>query len=111
MRILVGRTKCRVREGPARMARIAFAVGALTFALGAATAHASLLSPISSFGTPGSGAGQLTTPLGVAIQQTSGNVFVADPGNARVDEFDAMGNFLAAFGWGDRKSTRLNSSH
>jgi hypothetical protein len=98
IRILVRRTGwCRVREGPAK---VAFAVGALTFALGAATAHASLLSPISSFGTPGAGAGQFTTPIGVAIQQTSGNVFVADPGNARVDKFDAMGNFLAAFGWG-----------
>src|SRR5262249_24129565 len=86
--------------GRPRVARIACAVGALPFALGAATAHASFLSPISSFGTPGAGAGQFTTPIGVAIDQPSGNVFVADAGNARVDKFDAMGNFIAAFGWG-----------
>jgi DNA-binding beta-propeller fold protein YncE len=97
-RILVGRTGCRVRVGPA----FAFAVGAVTLTLGAATAHASFLSQISSFGTAGSGAGQLNTPVGVAIDQTSGNVFVADAGNARVEKFDAMGNFLAAFGWGVR---------
>jgi DNA-binding beta-propeller fold protein YncE len=102
MRTLVGRTRCRVREGPARVARIAFAVCAVTLTLGAATAHASFLSQISSFGTPGSGAGQFQTPVGVAIQQTSGNVFVADAGNARVEKFDAQGNFLAAFGWGVR---------
>ena len=71
IRILVGRTRCRVRESPARVARIAFAVCAVTLPLGA-TAHASFLSPISSFGTPGAGAGQLSTPIGVAIQQTSG---------------------------------------
>jgi NHL repeat len=103
IRILVGRTRCRVRAGTARVARIAFAVCAcaLTLTLGAA-ANASFLSQISSFGTAGSGAGQLNTPVGVAIDQTSGNVFVADAGNARVEKFDAMGNFLAAFGWGVR---------
>jgi hypothetical protein len=99
-RILVERTGCRVRVGPARGARIAAAVGAVTLTLGAATAHASFLSQISSFGTPGAAAGQFTTPIGVAIQQSSGNVFVADAGNARVDKFDAMGHFIAAFGWG-----------
>jgi len=53
-----------------------------------------------SFGSAGSGAGQLQTPVGVAIQQTSGTVYVADSGNARVEKFDVNGNFLAAWGWG-----------
>src|SRR5262249_12929624 len=104
-RILVGLTGCRVRVGPAHLARIGVAVGAVTLTLGTATAQVSLvgqpfLGRISTFGSPGSGAGQLSGPVGVAVQQTSGNVFVADSGNARVDKFDAMGNFLAAFGWG-----------
>jgi hypothetical protein len=101
-RILVGRTGCRVRVGPACVARIAFAVGAVTLALGVATANAqgSLLSPVRSFGSPGSGAGQLSGPAGVAIQPNAGNVYVADPGNARVDKFGPGGNFIAAFGWG-----------
>jgi sugar lactone lactonase YvrE len=54
----------------------------------------------SSFGSPGSGAGQFQTPVGVAIQQSNGAVYVADSGNARVEKFDVNGNFLAAWGWG-----------
>src|SRR5215468_9778569 len=92
--------------GPPRVARIAFAVGALTSALGAATAHASLLSPISSFGTPGSGNGQFQSPLGVAIQASSGNVYVVDSGNARVEKFFPDGSFISAFGQGQLSSPR-----
>ncbi|HKA31454.1 MAG TPA: hypothetical protein VKH82_18875, partial [Candidatus Binatia bacterium] len=75
-----------------------------TRALGAATASAqdpaSLFSPSGSFGSPGSGNGQFQSPLGVAVQPSSGNVFVVDSGNARVEKFDPNGNFLAAFGQG-----------
>src|SRR5262245_1204457 len=122
--------------GPPRVARIAFAVGALTFALGAATAHASFLgpissfvsqgsgdghfrsplgnatadasflSPISSFGSQGSGAGQFQSPLGVAIQASSGNVYVVDSGNARVEKFFPDGSFISAFGQGQLSSPR-----
>src|SRR5215475_14671373 len=93
-------------EGPPRVARIAGAVGALTFALGAATAHASLLSPVSTFGTPGSGNGQFQSPLGVAVQASSGNVFVVDSGNARVEKFFPDGSFISAFGQGQLSSPR-----
>src|SRR5262249_28804073 len=90
----------RVRCGPARVARGAFAVVcALTLALGATPAHAFFL-PLSHFGSPGSGAGQFQTPVGVAVDQASGAVYVADSGNARVAKFDAKGNFIAAWGWG-----------
>jgi hypothetical protein len=85
-------------------------VAVAALALGVASAGASLLSPIvpsesllssvSTFGSSGSGAGQLSSPTGVAIQATSGNVYVADSGNARVDEFGPGGNFILAFGWG-----------
>src|SRR5215471_4101413 len=86
--------------GPPTVARIAVAVGALTFALVAATTDASLLSPISSFGTPGAGAGQFQSPRGVAIQASSGNVYVVDSGNARVEKFFPDGSFISAFGQG-----------
>ena len=49
------------------LSRVAFAFCALTLALGAATASAQL-APLFSFGTPGSGAGQFQTPIGVAVQ-------------------------------------------
>ncbi|HET7574154.1 MAG TPA: hypothetical protein VFJ99_03475, partial [Solirubrobacterales bacterium] len=41
--------------------------------------------------------GQLDTPNGIAIDQSSGDVYVAEDG--RISKFDADGNFLRAFGW------------
>ena len=49
-------------------------------------------------GVAGSGNGQFSSPAGVAVDQASGDVYVADPGNHRVQKFDATGNFLLAFG-------------
>src|SRR5262249_28677636 len=84
----------------ARIARGCIAMGAAsTLALGVATAHAVLV-PLGTFGSQGSGAGQFQTPIGVAVAPTSGAVYVADSGNARVQKFDANGNFVAAWGWG-----------
>jgi hypothetical protein len=82
------------------LASLAAVVAAMAVPLGAPTASASLVGPVSTFGGAGSGAGQLDSPQGVAIQQTSGNVFVADAGNARVDVFGPDGTFIRAFGWG-----------
>src|SRR5262245_12973695 len=87
----------RGRFGPAGVARVAGAACALTLALGATTAHALFL-PLSSFGSAGSGAGQFQAPVGVAINQSTGDVYVADSGNARVQKFDATGTFLGALG-------------
>src|SRR5262249_23361974 len=94
--ISMGR-RCRARVGRARMTMAA--VGASTLALGVATAHAVLV-PLGMFGSQGSGAGQFQTPIGVAVAPTNGAVYVADSGNARVQKFDANGNFVAAWGWG-----------
>ena len=52
-----------------------------------------------SFGTPGPEAGQLSGPTAVATNDTSHDVYVADPGNARVDQFAQDGTFIRAFGW------------
>jgi DNA-binding beta-propeller fold protein YncE len=56
--------------------------------------------PVIRFGTPGSEAGQMRTPGGVAADPTSGDVYVADTGNNRIDKFSAEGTFILAFGWG-----------
>ncbi len=48
----------------------------------------------------GPGAGQVYEPLGVAVDQSSGDLYVADRGNVRVDKFDSAGNFLLAWGKG-----------
>ena len=49
-------------------------------------------------GLEGGGAGQLDQPLGVATDP-SGDVYVADEFNNRIDEFSAAGAFIKAYGW------------
>jgi hypothetical protein len=62
----------------------------------ALTAHAFSFS----FGSAGSGAGQLGAyPQSLAVNDATGDIYVADPENDRMDEFDSTGSFIAA--WGD----------
>jgi RHS repeat-associated protein len=49
------------------------------------------------FATKGSGNGQLNNPSGIATDG-SGNVWVADTANNRVEKFSAAGAFVAAYG-------------
>ena len=49
------------------------------------------------WGTEGSGDGQFITPQGVAVDG-SGNVYVADTANNRIQKFDSSGNFLLKWG-------------
>lgn len=58
-----------------------------------------LLWQVPESGQSGSRAGQLRTPGGVAVDPASGDIFVADEGNARIDEFDPWGQFVKAWGW------------
>jgi hypothetical protein len=51
--------------------------------------------PNALFGAPGSGAGQLSGPVGLAVDESSGDVYVADAGNNRVEEFGAEGKYVA----------------
>ena len=51
-------------------------------------------------GEKGSAAGQLEEPQGVAVNDTTGDVYVVDKGNNRIDEFEANGTFVRAWGWG-----------
>jgi NHL repeat/WD40-like Beta Propeller Repeat len=95
-------------QGPrARLRRrsiTAIAIAALAFALslgvgadlGAAEASAS----VSEFGAKGTGAGEFTEPRGVAVFQETGDVYLVDRNNARVDSFGPEGAFRFAIGWG-----------
>src|SRR5665213_1890825 len=49
----------------------------------ALTVHA----PAGSFGSEGSGPGQFKEPWGVAVNDATGDVYVVDSGNNRVEEF------------------------
>jgi DNA-binding beta-propeller fold protein YncE len=61
---------------------------------------ASVASADLTFGTTGSGAGQMQNPKRIALDRASGNLYVADADNNRIDVFDSAGNFIRAFGWG-----------
>jgi hypothetical protein len=48
----------------------------------------------SSFGAAGAGSGEFASPQNAAVQQPSGDLFVADGGNSRVQIFDPKGKYL-----------------
>ncbi len=52
----------------------------------------------SQFGTAGSANGQFDTPGQIAVDPNTGDVYVADTNNNRIEEFDAAGNYLSQFG-------------
>ena len=54
---------------------------------------------------PGTEAGKLDNPRGVAASPDGKRVYVMDLGNSRVDVFDPWGQFIEAFGWGVRDSS------
>ena len=82
------------RGRSARTVALAAAIIACTCALDASLADAA------SFGEEGTAAGQFTGPAGIAIEPESGDVYIADHENQRIDKFDAAGNFLLAWGFG-----------
>jgi hypothetical protein len=87
-----------LRSSQRRALAIAVSMCALACSLvvGADQARAT----ISQFGEEGGGAGQFIVPAGVAVDQTSGNVYIVDSENSRVDKFDNAGGFLEGWGWG-----------
>ncbi len=56
------------------------------------------------FGASGAGNGQFSSPAGVAVDDSSGDVYVADQGNNRVERFDAEGGYLSQFNGSDNPS-------
>ncbi|MGH2878059.1 MAG: hypothetical protein ACRDK4_00395 [Solirubrobacteraceae bacterium] len=72
------------------------ALASLVLALGAGSASAQ-----PTFGGgPGEGAGQFVEAKGIALDQETGDVYLADRNNSRIDEFGPGGEFLRSWGWG-----------
>jgi hypothetical protein len=51
-------------------------------------------------GQCGGGAGETVAPRGVVSDPTSGNYFVVEQTNSRIDEFNPWGVFIRSWGWG-----------
>jgi hypothetical protein len=88
-----------------RVARRSLALSTVALAgiaLAATPAFASLHAFSTSFGSFGPGDGQvsLASNSGVAVNATTHDVYVADTGNARIDQFSSSGAFIRAWGWG-----------
>ena len=66
-------------------------------ALAPGSAIAADFNLVGQFGGPGAGPGQLANPSNLALD-SAGNVFVADPGNARIQRFTGAGVFSLAWG-------------
>ncbi len=75
------------------------AVGAFLLIGSSAAGVSSAGAAVASFGEKGSGAGQISEPRGIAVEQESGDVYVADRNNSRIDKFGPEGAFLLAWGW------------
>jgi DNA-binding beta-propeller fold protein YncE len=60
--------------------------------------RAQTATPVGSFGGPGSGNAQFNSPLGIAVNQATGQIYVADPGNNRIERFSAAGLFELSWG-------------
>jgi hypothetical protein len=86
------------------VASVALVCLLLAVPAGAVRDHGSSLS----FGSAGSEAGELQLTFngepgpnsGVAVNSATHDVYVADTGNRRVDQFSAAGTFVRAWGWG-----------
>jgi DNA-binding beta-propeller fold protein YncE len=53
--------------------------------------------PINQWGTPGTGAGHLGAPSSVAIDQTNGDIYIADPRNRRIVVITSAGKIAHIF--------------
>jgi tripartite motif-containing protein 71 len=53
---------------------------------------------VSTFGSYGSGNGQLSNPRGIVVATSTGNTYVYDSGNSRMEEFNSSGNYVGQWG-------------
>ena len=81
-----------------RRSLLALAVACVALLQLAATANAKLTYQ-TEFGSAGTGAGQFRAAGGVAINHSTGDVYVVDRGNNRIQQFTADGDFIRAWGY------------
>jgi tripartite motif-containing protein 71 len=76
------------------------AAGAVTLLCGASCLFGvGVAAAVTQFGGQGVGTGKFKGPFGVAVDRATGDVYVPDLDNWRVDKFGPSGSFLLAWGW------------
>ena len=91
------------RGGLAIATTALLAAAALWLCASASAAAPPPLTQVPEDGVPGSSAGRLDFPGGIAADQNvPGHLYVVDRFNARIDELSAWGAFVKAWGWGVR---------
>ena len=66
---------------------------------------------IKKWGSPGSGNGQFNNPHGIAVTRASGDVYILDSANNRVQKFDSNGNFILKWGSPGSGNGQFNNAH
>lgn len=87
--------KSRSRRGRAVLGCLLAAIAALALTAPPALA---LSKHVFSASFSGSGTNALSNPSDVEVDQASGDIYVTDPANFRVEKFDSGGNFILMFG-------------
>ena len=99
---LLGRRACR----RAALLCTLFCVGSLLSAGSALASSQRTHVFASSFGSTGEGLGQLNQPGAIAVNESTGDVYVADRANNRIDQFAADGTPIAVWGFGSPTANR-----
>jgi YD repeat-containing protein len=62
------------------------------------TTEGNYVSQLGTTGKAGTGNGEFSEPRGIAVEAKTGNIYVSDTGNNRVQEFTSAGKFITKFG-------------
>jgi tripartite motif-containing protein 71 len=66
---------------------------------------------VTKWGSSGNYSGQFDGPIGVAVDSPSGNVYVADEGNNRIQKFISNGTFITESGSNGNSSGQFINPH